>query len=60
MIAKQHYNRFRDTGVAFETFEEGSYTCPNKALASSRVLANGRGDKNAFRGFWVRIKNRGL
>lgn len=68
MITKQHYNRFRDIGVSFEPLEEGSYTCPNKSLSSSRVLANGRGlfvrithhiltvvfigDKNAFRGFW--------
>ena len=67
VITKQHYNRFRDIGVSFEPLEEGSYTCPNKSLSSSRVLANSRGtyyssgpycsivfvgDKNAFRGFW--------
>jgi len=52
VIRKEHYNRFRDIGVAFEPLEEGSYTCPNKTLSSSRVLSNGRGDKNAFRGFW--------
>ena len=68
MITKQHYNRFRDIGVSFEPLEEGSYTCPNKSLSSSRVLSNSRGslhvlligsllydfigDKNAFRGFW--------
>jgi len=52
VITKHHYNRFRDVGVSFEPLEEGSYTCPNKSLSSSRVLANGRGDKNAFRGFW--------
>ena len=54
VITKQPYSRFREDGIAFEPFEEGSYTVPNKTISSSRVLANQKGDKNAFRGYWVR------
>ena len=53
VITRVPYNRFREKGVAFEPFEEGSYTVPNKTICSSRVLANQRGDKNAYRGYWV-------
>ena len=53
VILKKHYSTFREEGIAFETFEDGQYNIPNKALSSSRVLSNRIGDKRAFRGFWV-------
>ena len=53
VILKKHYSKFREEGIAFETFEDGQYNIPNKALSSSRVLSNRIGDKRAFRGFWV-------
>ena len=53
IILKQHYSKFREEGIAFETFEDGQYIVPNKSLSSSRVLSNRIGDKRAFRGFWV-------
>jgi len=52
VIQKRHYAQWRETGLAFETFEDGQYVVPNRALASSRVLSNRIGDKRAFRGFW--------
>jgi dynein assembly factor 3 len=52
VVTKEPYSRFRENGVAFEPFEEGSYTIPNKTISSSRVMTNQRGDKNAFRGYW--------
>ena len=55
IILKQHYSKFREEGIAFETFEDGQYIVPNKSLSSSRVLSNRIGDKRAFRGFWVRF-----
>jgi len=55
VVTKEPYSRFRENGVAFEPFEEGSYTIPNKTISSSRVMTNQRGDKNAFRGYWVSL-----
>ena len=57
VIQKKHYGQWRETGLAFETFEDGQYNVPNRSLASSRVLSNRIGDKRAFRGFWVSLTN---
>jgi len=52
MITKLEYYRFREIGVAFSPTENENHENPNKTLSSSKVMANQRGDKNAYRGYW--------
>ncbi|XP_013396625.1 dynein assembly factor 3, axonemal [Lingula anatina] len=51
IIHKSEYNRWRNTGVAFE-IREGNYEFPNKTLASGLLLKTQDGDKVARRGYW--------
>lgn len=55
MITKTEYFRFRQFGVAFSPFDEEHHDTPNKTISSSKVMKDGRGDKNAYRGYWVKI-----
>ncbi|XP_041366025.1 dynein assembly factor 3, axonemal-like [Gigantopelta aegis] len=50
IIRKFEYQRWRNTGVAFE-IREGTYDVPNKTLASLRIF-NQSGEHHARRGFW--------
>ncbi|XP_060777097.1 dynein axonemal assembly factor 3-like [Neoarius graeffei] len=50
VIYKQHYSRWRESGVAFE-MREGLYCIANQSLLSTRVFSR-RGDKVGLRGYW--------
>ena len=52
-IMKHEYKNFRATGVAFSPEENENHEAPNRSLSSSKVMGDGRGDKNAYRGYWV-------
>ena len=54
MITKTEYFRFRKMGVAFSPFDEEHHETANKTICSSKVMKDKRGDKNAYRGYWVR------
>ena len=53
---KHEYKNFRATGVAFSPEENENHEAPNRSLSSSKVMGDGRGDKNAYRGYWVGIE----
>jgi dynein assembly factor 3 len=49
---KHEYKSFRSSGVAFSPEENENHEAPNRSLSSSKVMGDGRGDKNAYRGYW--------
>jgi len=49
---KHEYKSFRSSGVAFSPEENENHESPNRSLSSSKVMGDGRGDKNAYRGYW--------
>lgn len=49
---KHEYKSFRSSGVSFSPEENENHESPNRSLSSSKVMGDGRGDKNAYRGYW--------